>query len=141
MEHRYRDLTGLASSDVEWIVVRRLGKMYKFMDMFLLRVYCAPMTLALEVTQKVMPTAETRSRLSQIVANFRDQGAAAGVVVFGSHRKSEAVIVPIEIFDALSDQIGELVADARLAERLGAPDDGLRLSTEQVAANLGIELS
>ena len=98
------------------------------------------MTLTVGTTQKVMPTAETRSRLSQIVANFRDRGAAAGVVVFGSHRKSEAVIVPIEIFDALSEQIGQLVADARLVERLGAPDDGVRLTTDQVAANLGIEL-
>ena len=98
------------------------------------------MTATVGPIEEVMPTAETRTQLSRIVSGFRENGAAAGVVVFGSHRKSEAAILPIAVYEALSDQINELVANARLADRLAEPDDGTRSTTDEVAARLGVEL-
>jgi len=90
--------------------------------------------------EQVLPTSDARAHLTKIVAGFRDRGAAAGVCVFGSHRKPEAAVVPYAVFEALSDQIEELVVQARLRERLAEPDNGDRFTTDEVAVRLGIEL-
>jgi PHD/YefM family antitoxin component YafN of YafNO toxin-antitoxin module len=62
------------------------------------------------VTQ-VHPLSEVRQRLSEILARFRREGAAAEPVAFGSHRKPEAVLVPYEVYEryeALSRQRARL---------------------------------
>jgi PHD/YefM family antitoxin component YafN of YafNO toxin-antitoxin module len=49
----------------------------------------------------VHPVAEVRSQLSAQLARFRREGDEAKPVVFGSHRRPEAVIVPYEQYEAL----------------------------------------
>src|ERR1700716_1127468 len=46
----------------------------------------------------VRPVSEAREQLSQALARFRREGAAAEPVIFGSHRKPEAVVVPFEVY-------------------------------------------
>ena len=47
----------------------------------------------------VHPLSEVRQRLSGIVARFRREGLAAEPVAFGSHRKSEAILLPYEVYE------------------------------------------
>lgn len=47
----------------------------------------------------VETTSDVRRRLTQILAEFREQGLAARPVVFGSHRKPEAVLLPAELVE------------------------------------------
>ena len=88
---------------------------------------------------EVLPTSEARAKLTSITAEFRDQGAAAGIVVFGSRRVPEAAVVPYELVELLDPIIEDLVIAARIRERL-AEDDGNRFSLEEVAAEFGIDL-
>ncbi len=46
----------------------------------------------------VRPVSEARAELSRALARFRREGAAAQPVVFGSHRKPEAVVIPFEAY-------------------------------------------
>ncbi len=85
----------------------------------------------------VHPTAETRASLTKIVNRFRCNGAAEGIVVFGSQRKPEAALVPYELIEALAPQIDKLVEEARIRQRI-ANDNGVRFTNEEVAARFGI---
>lgn len=51
----------------------------------------------------VQATSVARAELTTRVAEFKDQGEDARAIVFGSHRKPQAVIVPIDMFNALLD--------------------------------------
>ncbi len=87
----------------------------------------------------VLPTSEARARLTSITAGFRRDGAAAGLVVFGSHRKPEAAVVPYELVELLDPVIEDLVIAARVRER-DTDDGGARYPLEEVAADLGVDL-
>lgn len=50
---------------------------------------------------EIASTSEVRDRLPSIAKAFRERGAAAAPVCFGSHRKPEAVIVPAALFERL----------------------------------------
>lgn len=52
----------------------------------------------------VHPLSEVRERLSGILARFRRDGQDADPVIFGSHRKPEAIILPYQEFEALIQQ-------------------------------------
>ena len=88
----------------------------------------------------VLPTSEARAHLTAITAQFREHGTAAGPVLFGSHRKAEAAIVPYELIELLDPIIEDLVIAARVAERLAA-DDGTRYGLDEITSELGIKLS
>lgn len=119
---------------------QQIPNLYKFLYKSRNVRYSVPMTSSLTSHPGILPTGDARSNLTKIVADFRVRGAAAGVCVFGSHRKPEAAVVPYAVFEALQDEIEELVAQARLRERLAEPDSGLRFTTDEVAAELGIDL-
>ncbi len=53
-------------------------------------------------------TTEARTALSQTLARFRIEGAAADPVVFGDHRKPEGVVLPFELYAQLEDQIDQV---------------------------------
>jgi hypothetical protein len=88
---------------------------------------------------EVLPTSEARAELTAITAGFREQGAAAGIVIFGNRRVPEAAVVPYELVELLDPIIEDLVIAARVRERLAA-DDGERFSLEDVAGEFGIDL-
>ncbi len=50
---------------------------------------------------RVSPVSEAREQLSNALARFRRDGAAAQPVIFGSHRKPEAIIIPFELYAEL----------------------------------------
>jgi PHD/YefM family antitoxin component YafN of YafNO toxin-antitoxin module len=52
----------------------------------------------------VHPLSEVRQRLSGILSRFRREGPTAEPVVFGSHRKPEAIILPYEEYELLTRQ-------------------------------------
>jgi PHD/YefM family antitoxin component YafN of YafNO toxin-antitoxin module len=52
----------------------------------------------------VRPVSEAREQLSRALARFRLEGAAAEPVIFGSHRKPEAVVIPFELYAQLVDR-------------------------------------
>jgi hypothetical protein len=54
-----------------------------------------------EFLQPVQPVSEAREQLSRALARFRREGAAAEPVIFGSHRKPEAVVIPFELYAEL----------------------------------------
>ncbi len=53
-------------------------------------------------------TTEARTSLSQTLARFRIEGAAADPVVFGDHRKPEGVVLPFELYAQLENQIDQV---------------------------------
>jgi PHD/YefM family antitoxin component YafN of YafNO toxin-antitoxin module len=53
----------------------------------------------------VHPVSEARAELSRALARFRREGAAAAPVVFGSHRKPEAVVLSFEAYAQLTTEL------------------------------------
>jgi hypothetical protein len=51
----------------------------------------------------VQATSIARAELTTRVAEYKDLGAEARPIVFGSHRKPQAVILPYELFTELLD--------------------------------------
>jgi hypothetical protein len=50
---------------------------------------------------EVETTTAVRDRLTAITAEFRQRGAMAQPVIFGSHRKPEAVLMPVALVERL----------------------------------------
>ena len=79
----------------------------------------------------VVTTGEARDRLHQIAQQF-DAGEGEPVY-FGSHRRAQAVIVPVAVWEKLLEQAEDNL-DAELArDRLGR-DDGRQLSRADIEA-------
>lgn len=88
------------------------------------------------VPHRVLPVAEARADLSRAIARFREAGALAEPVIFGSHRKPEAVVIPYALFELLLPDIEETTFEIRLRERL--LEEGL--SGEEALAQLGMSV-
>ena len=84
----------------------------------------------------VVTTSEARTALSQIAARF-DAGEVEPVV-FGSHRRAQAVIVPFEVWEKLLAQ-AEDERDLQLAHERLDSDTGTRFSSADVAAAAGLD--
>jgi len=84
-------------------------------------------------------TTEAREGLTSTVRRFREEGVRAEPVIFGSHRKPEAVVLPYEAYEELRELAEELIVAQRLRER-DARDSGARRSLRDVAGHFGIDL-
>jgi len=87
---------------------------------------------------EVLTTSAARSQLTSIVADFRRDGPDAEPVVFGSHRKAEAALIPI----AMLDKLLPLVEDIVVAEKAKARyehDTGERLDFNQLVTAVGFD--
>lgn len=82
---------------------------------------------------------DARRHLTKHVGRFRKDGLGAEPVVFGDHRKPEAVVVPFELYELLMD-VAEDVAIAERIQKRDASDTGERRSLADVAGKLGIDL-
>ena len=89
---------------------------------------------------QVMPTSEARAELSPTLARFRHAGFSAEPVVFGSHRKAEAVVLPYGMFERLLPAIEDILLAESVRERLAEPAESEDFD-EFVAAELGYDLS
>ncbi|MGI8625817.1 MAG: hypothetical protein ACR2J5_04485 [Geodermatophilaceae bacterium] len=76
-----------------------------------------------------MTTGEVRDTLHQIARRF-DAGQGEPVY-FGSHRRAQGVIVPVELWELLLEQ-AEDELDLALARRRLANDDGRRLTNSDL---------
>lgn len=113
--------------------------LYKYLHKFLEEGTILAMASKLLPPAEVLPTSEARNSLTTITAEFREHGAASGLVVFGSHRRPEAAVVPYELIELLDPVIEDLVVAARVRERL-TEDDGTRYTLDEVAAEFGLTL-
>lgn len=82
---------------------------------------------------KVVTTGEARDALHQIAKRF--DGGDGEPVYFGSHRRAQGVIVPVDVWEKLLEQ-AEDELDIGLARDRLAGDDGRRLSRTEVNAVL-----
>lgn len=88
------------------------------------------------MTAEVLSTGEARARLNQIAAGFDDAGADAEPVVFGSHRRAQAVIVPWVLWQRIAPVIEDALDAEQARTRIGQTD-GQWLTHEQLLASLG----
>ena len=82
---------------------------------------------------------DARRNLTGHVARFRREGLDAEPVVFGDHRRPEAVLLPHAMFELLLDLAEDIVLAERIRERR-ASDSGQRTTLAEAAAALGVDL-
>jgi hypothetical protein len=63
----------------------------------------------------VQATSIARAELTTRVAEYKDLGDEARAIVFGSHRKAQAAIVPIDMFNQLLDMAEGVVTTPKIA--------------------------
>ncbi|CAN5479465.1 hypothetical protein BH10ACT6_BH10ACT6_13040 [soil metagenome] len=85
----------------------------------------------------VLPSREIRTELPKALERFRREGIAAAPIVFGAHRKPEAVVIPFELYASLLPLIEDLEIAQIVRERTAA---GPATALEETAAKLGIDL-
>ncbi|CAN5309284.1 hypothetical protein BH23ACT9_BH23ACT9_07240 [soil metagenome] len=86
-----------------------------------------------------VPTTEARRELNKTLKRFRAEGPTADPVLFGAHRRPEAVILPYETYEVMQDLIEDAVITAQVRER-DRHDDGTRITVDGLADQLGISL-
>ena len=87
---------------------------------------------------EVLTTSAARSQLTSIVADFRRDGSDAEPVVFGSHRKAEAALIPIAMLDKLLPLVEDIVAVEKAKARY-EHDTGERLDFNQLVTAVGFD--
>ncbi len=65
----------------------------------------------------ILPSREARTEIPKALRRFRTEGAAADPVIFGSHRRPEAVVIPFELYTSLLPAIEELEIAGIVRER------------------------
>ncbi len=87
---------------------------------------------------EVLTTSAARSQLTSIVADFRRDGPDAEPVVFGSHRKAEAAVIPIAMLEKLLPLVEDMVAVEKAKARY-EHDTGERLDFNQLVTAVGFD--
>lgn len=83
----------------------------------------------------VLPSGDARTELPKALRRFRHDGALADPVVFGAHRKAEAVVIPYTLYEKLLPAIEDLEIAEQVRQRV-AEGDAVPLS--DVAASIGL---
>jgi PHD/YefM family antitoxin component YafN of YafNO toxin-antitoxin module len=65
-----------------------------------------------------MPVAEVRKEISTILKGFTDQTQSEPVYI-GAHRKAEAVLVPVSVFEYMLELLDDIAISKIIAERKG----------------------
>jgi hypothetical protein len=63
----------------------------------------------------VQATSIARAELTTRVAEYKELGDEARAIVFGSHRKAQAAIVPIDMFNQLLDMAEGVISTPKVA--------------------------
>lgn len=79
----------------------------------------------------VKTTSQTRQDLTKILADFRAKGKKAIPIIFGSHRKPEAVLVPAKVWQKVIDEIDDLRLEIEVHKRLSSPQNSRLIPPEQ----------
>ncbi len=83
----------------------------------------------------ILPSREARTEIPKALRRFREEGAAAVPVIFGSHRRPEAVVIPFELYTSLLPAIEELEIAELVRERSAEPARPL----SELATELGLD--
>lgn len=100
------------------------------------RLYTLPM--ASRAVPEVLPVSAARASLSRLLAQFRERGIDAEPVLLGSHRRPDAALLPIALFEELEPMIEEILLAREVRRRL-AGDTGDRVAHEDLLAELGVD--
>lgn len=84
----------------------------------------------------VLASGDARTALPDALRRFRSQGLAAEPIVFGSHRRPEAVVIPFELYARLLPVIEDLEIAQLVRERAAA---GASVPLADVAAAVGLD--
>lgn len=80
----------------------------------------------------VATTSDTRANLTKILARFREEGKKAKPIIFGSHRKVEAVLVPAKAWQRLIDELDDLKLAVTVLQRANNTQTTGPMSIEQL---------
>jgi antitoxin StbD len=84
----------------------------------------------------VLPSGDARTALPEALRRFRAEGSSAEPIVFGAHRKAEAVVIPFELYAQLLPVIEDLEIAQLVRERAAA---GESVPLAAVAAAVGLD--
>jgi antitoxin StbD len=84
----------------------------------------------------VLPSGDARTALPEALRRLRAEGLAAEPIVFGAHRKPEAVVIPFELYAQLLPVIEDLEIAQLVRERAAA---GESVPLADVAAAVGLD--
>lgn len=84
----------------------------------------------------VLPSGDARAALPEALRRFRAEGVSAEPIVFGSHRKPEAVVIPFELYSQLLPVIEDLEIVQLVRQRSTA---GESVPLADVAAASGLD--
>lgn len=87
----------------------------------------------MSITQ-VLPSGEARTEFPKALTRFREQGIIAEPLVFGAHRRPEAVVIPFELYQSLLPAIEEIEIAKIVRERSA----GEATPLSDLAAELGL---
>jgi len=82
----------------------------------------------------ILPSREARTEIPKALRRFRAEGATADPLIFGSHRRPEAVVIPFELYASLLPAIEEIEIASLVRERQGEPARPLT----ELAGELGL---
>ena len=88
------------------------------------------------ITIDVLPSREARIHLPAALERFRAEGSAAMPLVFGAHRKPEAVVIPFELYQELLPVIEEIEIARIVRERKAS---GKARPLSELAKSLGLK--
>ncbi len=91
----------------------------------------------MSISFSVLPSREIRTELPKALDRFRHEGLASQPIVFGAHRKPEAVMIPFELYESLLPVIEDLEIAQIVRERTAA---GPTTPLADTAAEFGIDL-
>ena len=83
----------------------------------------------------VLPSREARTEIPKALRRFRTEGVTADPVVFGSHRRPEAVVIPFDLYMLLLPAIEEIDIAQIVHERQAEQARPL----SELAAELGLD--
>lgn len=84
----------------------------------------------------VLPSGDARTALPEALRRFRAEGVSAEPVVFGSHRRPEAAVIPFELYAQLLPVIEDLQIAQLVRERAAA---GESVPLADVASAVGLD--
>ena len=89
-------------------------------------------------SHEVLTTSEARTEISSAVLQFRTHGLLAKPVLFGGHRKAEAAIISIELYELLLPEIENIQFNETLRARIN--DGTERISFEDLVTRVGFNI-
>ena len=79
-----------------------------------------------------------RDELPKVLRRFRLEGVSAAPMVFGSHRKPEAVVIPFELYSELLPLVEDILIAREARKRIAA---GGSVPLSEIADKFGIDIN